>query len=134
MSDADAFLTPTVDVFQVRTISSFLCLPSTNDVFKFFEDGSTVKLGFLLGLAAMDPARNADVGRFMKIMVILSFVFGIPASAISTGVAFIRPAVEFFVPLSESATIPLDCPLFPDLESGAHDVVSLVRPYWLLVS
>ena len=110
IADANAFLSPFEAVFQ------------------FFEDGSTVKIAFLLGLGL---EHRAQAGKLIKILCICSVAIGVVASIIASLVSLIPSAVQFFVPFKQSATMPLNCPAFPFLSHPAA-LASLVRPYWIL--
>ena len=106
-SDADNFLTPVEDIFQ------------------FFEDGMTVRIGQSIGANDYPTA-----GVLMKWAALGGFGTGLVGATASSGVSFIQPIYSFFVPTAIGAHLPDNCPIIPDDKK----IQSLARPYWILTA
>jgi len=99
IADSNNFLTP----FQVRTDRTLCCVCSScdadmmvvrvQDVFQFFEDGQTVRIGQAVGAQQFE-----EVGLLLKWGVVGGVACGLVGAALSTMATFISTVFSFFVP------------------------------------
>lgn len=96
------------------------------DVFLFFEDGMTVRIGQAVGAADWP-----GVGLLVKWSAVGGFACGLAGALFATAFTWVQPFFDFFVPLQQGATLPADCSLLP---SSVTELQALARPYWILIA